>query len=299
MNRHAYFATALLMICGNAFGEMRGIDITVAQAENKKVLVSINSGVGKENQSELSVDEAAKLLKDAKGWGSSIVVSLQVTEVGLDRYLPLLTAISENPWLHLNSINGKQLIEGAPEKKKHSEDVDSYEEVLKLRDPTDPLSEESLLKAAITDERARHFLADLWRRGLLSAKTREQIVTQHLHFHLREEFPHDPIRFPILREVKIIADTDFPFPEEAWVQFSSDIAVGGREPKLNHDDFGNSRSLHKAKGQYFGSLGGSYAGTPDAKAVIQFREIDRDGKQSESAWVIRRELDSIHLEPRK
>jgi hypothetical protein len=271
----------------------------VVQAENKKVLVSVKSDVGMENQSDISVEEAANMLKDATGWRSLVIVSLRVTGVGLDRYFPLIAAISENPWLELDSINGSQLVDGPPEVRSHSEYEDPYGEVLKPRDLADALSEQSLLKAAISDERARHFLADLWQRGLLSAETREQIITQHLHFRLREEFPHDPIRFPILREIKIIAETDFPFPENAWVEFSSDIAVGGRDPKLDHDDFGNSRSLYKAKGQYFGSLGGSYTGAPDAKAVIQFREIDRDGKLPESAWVVRRELDPIKLEPRK
>jgi hypothetical protein len=33
-------------------------------------------------------------------------------------------------------------------------------------------------------------------------------------------------RFPTLRELKIIATTDFPFPESAWVDYAGTIAVG-------------------------------------------------------------------------
>lgn len=285
----------LLAFLGNAHGEIRGIDVDISREENKKVIVSIKSAVGDENQSELTVNEAAKILEDAKGWGSSVIVSFHVLGVSVDRYLPLIQAVSENPWLNLSSINGQRhikIIEESP----LSNDAVAIDAA--VRNPADPLSEENLLKAAKTDPRARHFLADLWRRGRLSAMIREQIVTQHLHFTLKEEFPHDPARFPTLREIKIIAETDFPFPESAWVQFSSDIAVGDRDLNLGHDDFSNSRSLHMADGRYFGSLGGSYSGAPEARSVIQFREISRDGKVSETAWLIRRETKSIRLENR-
>jgi hypothetical protein len=274
---------------------MRGIDVEVSTTDDKKVVVTIRSAVGNENRSGITVDQASKILSDAKGWGSSVVVSLQVKGVELNRYLPLITAIEENPWLGLSSINGNRYME-APVAKEPP--ADPYSEEAHPREPSDPLSEEALLISAKTDARARHFLADLWQRGLLTATIRERIVTQHLHFELREEFPHDPKRFPTLRELKIIAETDFPFPEKAWVQFSSDIAVGDRELRLEPDNFGNSRSLHGANGRYFGSLGGSYEGSPPAKGVIQFREIDRDGKVPESAWVIRRETNSIRLENR-
>lgn len=288
----AWFITA----SATAFGAIRGIDVEVSATAAKKVVVSIKSAVGDENKSGITVDEASKILSDAKGWGSSIIVSLQVDGVELDRYLPLVSAIAENPWLDLSSINGKRYMEtpaaDAPV-------VDPYAEESRPRQPSDPLSEEALLLSAKTDARARHFLADLWQRGLLSASVRERIITQHLHFELKEEFPHDPKRFPFLRELKIIAETDFPFPGKAWVQFSSDIAVGVRPLSLATTEFGNSRSLHMANGSYFGSLGGSYEGSPTAMGVIQFREIDRDGKVQESAWVIRRETNSIHLENRR
>lgn len=279
-----------------AFAESRGIDVEVGTADDKRVVVSIRSDVSNENKSGITVDQASEILNDAKGWGSSVVVSLQVKGVELDRYLPLITAIAENPWLYLSSINGNRHAEApvaaAPP-------PDPYAEKAHPRNPADPLSEEALLISARTDERARHFLADLWRRGLLSATVREQIVTQHLHFELREEFPHDPKRFPTLRELKIIAETDFPFPENAWVEFGSDIAVGDRELRLEPDHFGNSRSLHGANGRYFGSLGASYEGSPVARGVIQLREIDRNGAVGETAWVIRRETNSIRLEDRE
>ncbi len=288
----AWFITA----SANAFGEMRGIDVEVSSTGDKKVVVSIKSAVGDENKTGITVDEASKILSDAKGWGSSVIVSLQVDGVGLDRYLPLISAIAENPWLDLSSINGKRYLETPVA---DTPVADPYAEESRPREPSDLLSEEALLLSAKTDARARHFLADLWQRGLLSASFRERIITQHLHFELKEEFPHDPKRFPLLRELKIIAKTDFPFPENAWVQFSSDIAVGDRQFSLATTEFGNSRSLHMANGRYFGSLGGSYEESPTAKGVIQFREIDRDGKVQESAWVIRRETNSIHLENRR
>jgi len=296
MNHTKIILALFITVISTAFGEIRGIDVEVSSTGDKKVVVSIKSVVGAENKSGITVDQASKVLSDAKGWGSSVIVSLQVDGVGLDRYLPLISAIAENPWLDLSSINGKRYMEApvadAPV-------VDPYAEESHPREPSDPLGEEALLVSAKTDARARHFLADLWQRGLLSASVRERIITQHLHFELKEEFPHDPKRFPLLRELKIIAETDFPFPENAWVQFSSDIAVGDRQIRLETTDFGNSRSLHSASGRYFGSLGGSHEGSPIAKGVIQFREIDRNSKVQESAWVIRRETNSINLENRR
>lgn len=295
MNHIATFLLLFISACTSAFAEMRGIDVEVSTTDDKKVVVAIRSAVGDENKSGITVDQASKILSDAEGWGSSVVVSLQVKGVALNRYLPLITAIADNPWLGLSSINGNRYLE-APVAKEPP--ADPYSEEAHPRKPSDLLSEEALLISAKTDARARHFLADLWQRGLLTATIRERIVTQHLHFELREEFPHDPKRFPTLRELKIIARTDFPFPENAWVQFSSDIAVGDRELRLDPDKFGNSRSLHGANGRYFGSLGSAYEGDPPAKGVIQFREIDRDGKVPESAWVIRRETNPIRLENR-
>lgn len=295
MNNITIILVCFITASATAFGEMRGIDVAVSTTDDKKVVVSIRSGVGNESKSGITVEQASKILSDATGWGSSVIVSLQVKGVELSRYLPLITAIAKNPWLGLSSINGNRGMEASVA---DEPPVNPYAEEAQPRDPSDPLSEEALLISARTDARARHFLADLWHRGLLSATLRERIVTQHLRFELREEFPHDPNRFPTLRELKIIAKTDFPFPENARVQFSSDIAVGARELRLEHNDFGNSRSLHEANGRYFGSLGSSYEGSPTAKGVIQFREIDRDGKVPESAWVIRRETNSIRLENR-
>jgi len=295
MNHIATILLLFMSACTNVFAETRGIDVEVSTTVDKKIEVTVRSAVGNENKLAITVDQATKILSDAKGWGSSVVVSLQVKGVELNRYLPLITAIAQNPWLGLSSINGNRYTE-APLAEEPP--ADPYSEEARPREPSDPLSEEALLISAKTDARARHFLANLWQRGLLTATIRERIVTQHLHFELREEFPHDPKRFPTLRELKIIARTDFPFPENAWVQFSSGIAVGKRKLRLEPDNFGNSRSLHGSNGLYFGSLGSSYEGAPPAKGVIQFREIDRDGKVPESAWVIRRETNSIQLENR-
>jgi len=210
MNSITIFLACSITACATAFGEMRGIHVEVGTTDDKKVVASIRSDVGNESKSGITVDQASKILSDATGRGSSVVVSLQVNGVELNRYLPLITAIAENPWLGLSAINGKRSIK-APVA--DDAGVDPYSEGGKLRDPSDPLSEEALMLSAKGDERARHFLADLWQRGALSGTTREKIVTQHLHFRLREEFPHDPKRFPLLRELKIIAETDFPFPE--------------------------------------------------------------------------------------
>ena len=171
-------------------------------------------------------------------------------------------------------------------------------ELAEERPTNDPLSEEALLEAAKTDARARHFLANLWARNILSAKIRERIVGQHVKFTLVEQFPHDPKLFPTLRELKIIATTDFPFPESAWVGYAGTIAVGDQQLQLPVDAFGNGRSLHRCNTQYFASLGGSFAGDPIARGVIQMREVRRAGEHTETLWSIKQITNEIKLEKR-
>jgi hypothetical protein len=277
-----------------AFAEDRTLDVSVAKGEAQQITVSIRSGVSTENRTNTSIDDAITVLRDAAGWGTVTTVTLRAPNIELAAYLPLLTAISQNPHLRLTAVIGQQVAEP----KQRPEDI-PYLEPSVERSPNNPLSEAALIAAAASDPRARHFLADLWRRGVLSPKLKEQIITRHLNFELVEEFPHDPKLHPTLRELKIIATTDFPFPESAWVEFSGSIAVGEQPLALPADSFDNSRSLDHCSGRYFASLGGAFPGAPIARGVIQLREVHIKDSRKETVWFVRRVTNEITLQERQ
>ncbi len=76
MNHIATILLLFISACTSSFAEMRGIDVEVSTMDDRKVVVTIRSAVGNENKSGITVDQASKILSDAKGWGSSVVVFL-------------------------------------------------------------------------------------------------------------------------------------------------------------------------------------------------------------------------------
>jgi hypothetical protein len=70
-----------------------------------RIRVSIFSEVKGENQRSISVEDAAKILRRAEGWGSMVEVGI-VTNAQLADYLPILQAISQNGWLNLAFVDG-------------------------------------------------------------------------------------------------------------------------------------------------------------------------------------------------
>jgi hypothetical protein len=66
--------------------------------------------------------------------------------------------------------------------------------------------------------------------------------------------------------------------------------------KLSRGDFGDAQSCTEPTASTSDPRGGSYAGAPAARGVIQLREVRQsDGKQ-ETVWVIRRETNTIQLD---
>ena len=87
-----------------AHAEMRSIAIEVSRGTNNITQVSIHSAVEKEKKMDISVADAASILKDATGWGSSVMVVIVTDGTDLQNYISLLTIISKNPWLDLVGI---------------------------------------------------------------------------------------------------------------------------------------------------------------------------------------------------
>jgi hypothetical protein len=97
-----------LLLADNCLAELRIIAVQVVNVEKAKPKVAIYSDVKAENKRDLSIDEAAKILKNAEGWQSSVIVGIQAHDVPLAEYLPLLKAVAENSWLDLAFVEGRK-----------------------------------------------------------------------------------------------------------------------------------------------------------------------------------------------
>ena len=96
--------TLSLGLLAVAHAEYRTIAIEVLKNEKKQVVVNIHSAVKSEHKKGISIDEASRIIKAAKGWGSSVGVAIKVNKVSLAEYLPLLKTISENSRLGLEGL---------------------------------------------------------------------------------------------------------------------------------------------------------------------------------------------------
>ena len=106
--------TILAVLCivglvpGVALAESRSIALQITKGTNQVVSVSIYSEVQTEKKQNVSVSEAAKILKDAKGWGSMVSVVILTDGADLKEYMPIVQAIVENAWLGLDTIKPKR-----------------------------------------------------------------------------------------------------------------------------------------------------------------------------------------------
>jgi hypothetical protein len=88
--------------------ELRVIGVLVTKDKQSTTRVSIYSDVKEEIKSNVSVKDAIPVLRDAKGWGSSVKVGLVVRDVQPADYLPLITEISKNSELELAFLEGEK-----------------------------------------------------------------------------------------------------------------------------------------------------------------------------------------------
>lgn len=138
---------------------------------------------------------------------------------------------------------------------------------------------------------AKVVLAALWKHRRLSAATRGDLVARFLTLRL-EEVPGRPVgRW---RELRVVSDRSFPFPQEAWVEHQASIAVGkGERPRID-GSFGSS-SLGSGRGPHpLGTMGGAYPGSPEARAEVVVREVaHHDG--GKVVWSRRWSLGPVRL----
>ena len=101
-------ACFLIVSAESSHAETRIIGVKVTKAKDSRPRVAIYSDVKSENKPDLTIDQAANTLQDAKGWGSRVIVGIEAHDVPLNDYLPLLKAVSENGSLGLAYVEGRK-----------------------------------------------------------------------------------------------------------------------------------------------------------------------------------------------
>ncbi len=108
MTKHIIWLALLLALPMSTRAELRTIALDIHRAEDKTVKVSIYSDVKKEQQKHIAIAKAIDVLKEAKGWGSSVEVAVITDgDVDLLDYLPLLQAVARNAWLDLAVLKSR------------------------------------------------------------------------------------------------------------------------------------------------------------------------------------------------
>jgi hypothetical protein len=156
------------------------------------------------------------------------------------------------------------------------------------------LDEAALLgeTAGADAEAAKAVLAELWKQRRLSGRTKGVLVERFLSIRL-EEVPDQPVTRA--RELRIIGTKRFPFPREAWVESGVSFAIGSDpEPALG----GSYSSFSLGEGtkpQVLGTHGGgSYPGSPQARAVLELREVDH-ARDRQVVWKRQWKLGPVRL----
>ena len=87
-----------------ASAEYRTIALEITRDTNQMVTVSIYSEVQSEKQTNITVEVAADILKNAKGWGSLVGVAILTDGANLRDFMPIIQEIAENGRLELETI---------------------------------------------------------------------------------------------------------------------------------------------------------------------------------------------------
>ena len=141
---------------------------------------------------------------------------------------------------------------------------------------------------------AKIALAALWTGGRLSSATKGDLVEKFLSVRLEER---SDLSITDNRHLRIVGERRFPFPPGAWVHSRMSIVIGdGREATLDGSSGGTSSLGEGAKIQTLGSMsGGSYHGTPQARAILELRAVESDAA-GKAVWKREWKLGPLRLQ---
>ena len=96
---------SLISCVSSALAEARSIIVWLDRPQQGPSTATIYSDEKKESRKKIKLADAALILKEAQGWGSSVSVFI-LSEGAIETrdYIVLLEGMKENGWLHLQSI---------------------------------------------------------------------------------------------------------------------------------------------------------------------------------------------------
>ena len=103
--KHALAITFLLAASATCRAELRSMVVTVTRDTNSVTTASVYSEVESEKRDGISLSEATEVLRDAKGWGSTVWLVIVLNNASLRECKPMLDAINENAWLDLIAVH--------------------------------------------------------------------------------------------------------------------------------------------------------------------------------------------------
>jgi hypothetical protein len=138
----------------------------------------------------------------------------------------------------------------------------------------EPAVDETAMVREAADEDGEALKAALalyWKHGRLSGKAKASLVQKFIEVRL-EEVTDQPAS--ARRELRIVGKRNFPFPAEAWINWRASIVIGDKKPSLDAS-FNTSSLGQETASLVLGSMGGgSYPGSPKARAILEVREVD-------------------------
>ena len=108
MRTKIFIALFCIILPCIANAEARAIALRITRGTNQMASVTIYSEVQSEKQTNITVEVAANILKEARGWGSLVGVAILTDGVDLREYMPIVQAIADNAWLGLVTIRPTQ-----------------------------------------------------------------------------------------------------------------------------------------------------------------------------------------------
>ncbi len=178
---------------------------------------------------------------------------------------------------------------------RQSDDKITKHVLLRLWDFTPSIPEQELLNACEgeADDSAKELLSELWQRKRLTTATRKALVAKWMKVRIVDQPCVNAVDPKVWRTRYVVGDRLFPFPHDAWVNWTGEMTTE-REPKILPDSF-NSQSL-EGSGPFRFAGGTVKLGSP-FKAILEIWEKDYQVSPPKELWRLHWELDQDSMNP--
>ncbi len=178
---------------------------------------------------------------------------------------------------------------------RQSDDKITKHILLRLWDFTSIVPEQELLKACEgeSSSAAKELLSELWQRKRLTAATRKAIVAEFMQMKVIDRPCVNAADPNVYRERMVSGERLFPFPHDAWVNWTGEM-IRGREPQILAGSF-NSQSLEGSGPREF--IGRNSKPGEPFKAILEIWEMNYQTSPPKELWRLHWDLDQDSKQP--